>query len=125
MKFCNKLAIAVCVSGVMSGASLRIASAVIGPEALSAVVGNTLVQSIRSDGEIFIFIDKDGSWRSIFGDQRRSGKWSFSDRKFCFSDTPDIPALCSEMDVAGDQVTMPYPQKAEKFKLLSGNPKSL
>jgi hypothetical protein len=119
MKFCNRLAIGVCIFGLISGASLRIASAVIGSEALSAVVGNTLVQSVRSDGEVFIFIDKDGSWRSIFGDVRRSGKWSFSDKEFCFE------IHCSEMNVAGDQVTMTSPEKAEKFKLLPGNPKNL
>jgi hypothetical protein len=99
----------------------------VGPAALAAIVGNTLVGSIRDRGETVIFLDRDGTTKVAQAGKTSALKWSFTGEKLCFvGGRADGQPECAFLEVIAKSATLvDGGEMLGKLEILPGNARNL
>ena len=98
----------------------------VGLEAWSALVGNTIAGKNADGDPFFEYYLKDGSVKQLDDDEVATGEWTVKGSNVCFEFPEDDEETCYKVAVDGKIATFTDEDgKGRRFEILAGNPKKL
>jgi hypothetical protein len=101
------------------------ASKLLGLQAWSAVVGNTITG--REEGKLLTeFYAPDGSIKSMHGNEISTGQWALVGETVCVRYSGNPKTECYKVEVSGDAATfLDRSGSGTRYRILKGNPRNL